>query len=165
MPPTHAKKPAAMKMCAHGGPLQCDMGCYSKGGEVHDEKKHLQAKWSEDNDEDGRRGGWKMPHEGRVNTGAYEGGKPTPSVGGVNTKMRSLDLKTGKYEMHGPKGKLYAEGGDVEPLDEPMKDDGDEELEDSLAQELLHAMEKKDKRGVRDAIEALVLQCMNKGGM
>lgn len=83
----------------------------AKGGEA---KKELKAKWSEDNDEDGKRGGWTMPGGGRINTSSFVGGKPAPGHGAVHTDMKKLDLATGKYSMHGPKGKLpMAEGGDV----------------------------------------------------
>lgn len=63
--------------------------------------------------------------------------------------------------MHG-----YDEGGDVsrvgggEKHDEPMDESGiDDELNDMAAQELMDAFTAKDKKGVLEAIRALVLNC------
>lgn len=54
---------------------------------------------------------------------------------------------------------LLAEGGEV---DDGM---GDEELEDILSEECMSALERKDKKGFREAIEAMVMNCLSKGGM
>lgn len=60
-----------------------------------------------------------------------------------------------------------ADGGEVEEL-EPMKDmdgdhDGDmgsdDEIMDACADELMDALEKKDKRGILEAIKAIALSC------
>lgn len=61
--------------------------------------------------------------------------------------------------------KTMAKGGEAE-LDVDMDhDDGmdmDEELNDMVAEELLHAIETKDKKGILESIRALVMNC---GGM
>jgi hypothetical protein len=59
-----------------------------------------------------------------------------------------------------PKPKLMAEGGEVSSDDAPSDDDG--ELHDMLGGELMGAFERKDKKAIMSAIEACVMQCMNK---
>lgn len=56
----------------------------------------------------------------------------------------------------------YAKGGQVENMhDMPeMKDhEMDDALNDMIAEELMQAFEKKDKKGILEAIQALVLSC------
>lgn len=98
------------EMCAHGGRLHCNMGCYADGGSVDEPE---------------------MP--------------PIPISGSGFRDMKKM-----------------ADGGEMEMEEVHEEDDG---LGDVLVDELMDAMERKDKRGVRDAIEALVMECMNKGGM
>lgn len=121
MSPTYAKK--TKPMCAHGGPVHCDMGCYADGGDIS------------------------------------QGFNGALGISGIQSSIKNL---TGKPKM-------MAKGGETEPPtgDPREKEDygGDGEMGDVIADELMDAMERKDKRGVKDAIEALVMECMNKGGM
>lgn len=96
--------------------------------------KALQAKWKtrpmEPEERGGlgerlgikSKGGWKHGG-GTVMTGAYSGSKPTPGVGGTSDKMRSMDLKSGQYKMHGPKGQLPKSEMSKEELKSCMKAD------------------------------------------
>ncbi len=158
MPPIHAKKPKAM--CAHGGPVKCNMGCYSKGG-VATETVSSNRRYQ------------KGVHEsitggdaGTSTAGGYIGGH-----GYANNPEKAKEMHREKLgelrSMKGPHGN-YADGGDVEPLENPMEHkepDGDEggEMGEMLADELLQAVEKKDRKGIASAIEAMVMECMSKG--
>lgn len=57
-----------------------------------------------------------------------------------------------------PKPHLYAEGGEVD--EEPEHEYS--ELHGMLGEELMGAIERKDKKQIMSAIEACVLQCLNK---
>ncbi len=121
MPPIHAKKPKAM--CAHGGPVKCNMGCYADGGDV---------------------------------SKGFNGALGVP---GIKSSIKNLSSAPPK---------LMAEGGEAleDPMDHP-EPDGDEpegEMSDMLADELMAAIEKKDRKGIASAIEAMVMECMSKGG-
>lgn len=179
--PTHAKMPSAMKrgMCAHGGALRCGMGCYAEGGEVtHHSPAGGSANRAKGADRVKREAGQKGIHTSNnvYSPGESRAGEYTRDAkyGGMepsaNRQYREASREMHKDKlselksMKGPHGN-YAEGGDVEPLESPMEGDGDQEIEHALAGELLSAMEKKDKQGIVDAIEALVMQCMSKGKM
>lgn len=72
----------------------------------------------------------------------------------------------GMCEKHMPK---MAKGGEMdhEGEDEIMGKEmpADDEMGDTLVDELMDAFERKDKRGIKDAFEALVMECMHKGEM
>lgn len=62
-------------------------------------------------------------------------------------------------EMHSmPKPKLMAEGGEAQEEHEHV----DDELHDMMGEELMSAIESKDKKRIMESLEAIVLQCMNK---
>ncbi len=60
-----------------------------------------------------------------------------------------------------PRKKMLAEGGEVDlpDLDDADGMDVDSELNDMVAEELLSALENKDKKGILEAIRALVMSC------
>ena len=68
-------------------------------------------------------------------------------------------------EMKADKGdrRNLADGGDVEPMDADGDRDGDTEGDEMLlegcAEELMEALQKKDKRAVVEALRALVMNC------
>jgi hypothetical protein len=53
-----------------------------------------------------------------------------------------------------PKPKLMAHGGEV---------DDDSSIHDALGEELMGALDKKDKKGIMSCIRACVMSCMNEG--
>jgi hypothetical protein len=171
------------EMCAHGGPMHCDMGCYANGGGVKGVHHASSASLTGGESEAGL-GTRSMKtaafKEGREHSKKYAKGEHER----VLSELRSMKGPHGNYAHGGWVGdemlmgrkpseyeerpqsidpgfsedpELLAEGGEV--------DEGEEKLEHVLAEELLTAMEHKDKKGVAEAIEALVLQCMNKGEM
>lgn len=56
---------------------------------------------------------------------------------------------------------MMAEGGEMPP-DMDHDGDMDDELNGMVAEELLHAIEHKDKNGILEAIRALVMSCGGK---
>jgi hypothetical protein len=63
-------------------------------------------------------------------------------------------------EMRGmPAPKLYAEGGEVADGEPEMEDD----LKHAMGGEFMDAMERKDRKGIMSALEAIVLSCRGKG--
>lgn len=58
-----------------------------------------------------------------------------------------------------------AHGGEAEPMEMEVHDEMpaegnvDDELMEMAAEELVHALEKKDKKGIVEAIKALVMSC------
>lgn len=64
------------------------------------------------------------------------------------------------------KPNLYAEGGEVEEveaLEDPMQpNDMDNELQDAMGSEFLDALERKDRKGILNSIEAIVLSMKDK---
>lgn len=52
-----------------------------------------------------------------------------------------------------------AKGGEIEEL-KPMESSVDDELLDMCCEELCEAIDKKDKKGIIDAIKAIILNCM-----
>ncbi len=166
MMPTHAKKPAAMReMCAHGGPTHCNAGCYSKGGSI--ELAH----------------GVNQPLAGEKGislAGERLRGKEPEGAKRQHHKVLS-ELRADKHDRRN-----LAEGGavgetadktnesghergvhrkDRGPLENPMEHESDEpDMASMIAEELSTALEKKDHKGIAQAIEALVMNCMSKGG-
>jgi hypothetical protein len=57
-----------------------------------------------------------------------------------------------------PKPKLYAEGGEVSDGEPQMED----ELKHAMGGELMDALERKDRKGIMSAMEAIVLSCRGK---
>lgn len=71
------------------------------------------------------------------------------------------DLKSMK------KPNLYAEGGAVhmEESEEPEMDgEGEDEIHGLLGEELMGAIERKDKKAIMQCIEACVMSCLSKEG-
>jgi hypothetical protein len=56
----------------------------------------------------------------------------------------------------------YADGGDVEELEDPMDEDGTE-IHHALGEEMMKAIHNKDHKGMADSVEAMILNCMNRG--
>ena len=58
------------------------------------------------------------------------------------------------------KEKYYEEGGEVdEDMGDDLGDDTDDELQQMCCDELMQAFEQKDKKGVLEALRALILSC------
>lgn len=159
--PVHAKRP----------------GCYSKGGKVHDDEKP--ARGLHDTKETGVHGTYS------VGLG-YPGGDRGVSMAGHAARSghqwATQEHRRVLNEMKADKTdrRNLAEGGDVEPfhddgveeqskgmpVTDPMDENesGESEIGDALVDELMTAMEHKDHKQVREAIEALVMNCLSKGG-
>ncbi len=154
MMPRHAKMPSVLKktaeMCAHGGPVHCNAGCYAEGGEVNDRKQRV-------NNERGVHKSY-MPlaneHGESIAGNQWREGDSTSRHLSKEKHRKRLEELKGM-----PNPKLYAEGGEVEH-DEP---DGDEDLGHMVAKELMDAIGRKDHKGISEAMEAMVMHHMSKG--
>lgn len=76
------------------------------------------------------------------------------------TKRKGVPRMDQPTSMPPPKKeeKKYAEGGEVAQMDSEMDEQAiDNELNDMVADELMQAFESKDKKGMLDAIKAIVL--------
>ena len=96
------------------------------------------------------------PHA-RTKTSSYAGNQ----VGWANRDNDPKQIENAKKE-HGrvlgemrsmKKPSLYADGGEVEDYDE----EGEHELRHAMGGELMDALDRKDKKGIMDALEACVL--------
>jgi hypothetical protein len=58
-----------------------------------------------------------------------------------------------------PKPNLYAEGGEVHEDAEQDQEMMDEEIKNMMGDELMAAIDAKDRKGIMEAIEAIVLSC------
>lgn len=90
--------------------------------------------------------------------------KEHPEEADVHKHRAGLYHKKVLGEMRGmKKPELYAQGGEVE---EHSGSDGDEGMEDELKHamggEFMSAMERKDRKGIMSALEAIVLSCRGK---
>ena len=61
-----------------------------------------------------------------------------------------------------PKPKLMAEGGEVHEDAEQDHEMIDSEIHNMMGEELMSAIDAKDKKRIMESLEAIVLQCMNK---
>ncbi len=168
MPPVHSKKPCSDCMFADGGKCEKHLAA---GGEV---EHHSPAGGSANRSkaanrmrrEDGQEGVHKSHSvytPGTSTSGYDTRGKVNPDhVKGEHAHQLRRLKETGG-PTSGRSG--FADGGDVDgnTLEDPMKPAGEDDMGDMIASELMEAFEKKDKQGVKDAIEALVMECMNKG--
>lgn len=145
---------------AKGGQVKCGtcgkMNCMAHGGKV-DHEKGVHKPWADNERYQGEsRAGI---HAALVGT-AYE--KKDGDSKAISRKEHGDKLNELK-QMPKPKLKGLAEGGEVEDaLDMPggdMDQDLDNELMEMAAEELVSAMEKKDKKGIVEAIKALVMSC------
>lgn len=112
------------------------MGCYEHGGKV---------KLDREGREDRLKG-----HVDKANEfykKKYPNAKPIEHKGGIQSDY----AEAGQSE---PSSSYFAEGGEV--------GDDDNDLHDMVTGELMDALEKKDKKGVLDAIKALVMSCGSK---
>lgn len=75
----------------------------------------------------------------------------------IDKKKDQRNSSTGMRPLQG-----LAKGGEVEEQEMPDHDDIDSELNDMVADEFFEAVEKKDKKGLLDAVRALVMQCGEK---
>lgn len=131
--------------CAHGGPMHCDMGCYAKGGDVS---------WKDDQ--------WLM---GRSPSEVEE--EPQDINPGFSKDPLEMGRKGGPYSEHWKK-----EGDDLEMDPEIMAEggeagdgDGAKEIREAICGELMDALKHDDKHAFGEALEAFVMECMNKGDM
>ena len=87
----------------------------------------------------------------RTNKGVSRAGdelrRHNPEEAKRQHKMTLAELR------HGPRPKLMAEGGEVEDYDE----EGEHELRHAMGGELMDALDRKDHKGIMDALEACVL--------
>lgn len=101
-----------------------------------------------------------MCHGGKVNEldkldEAYRKAKKFEHGGEVKQPVNQFNKFDGEYR----KANHLDEGGEVEEMHEMGDESMDHELNEMVAEELLHAIEKKDKKGIVEAIQALVLSC------
>jgi hypothetical protein len=92
-------------MCAHGGPIMCDQGCYAEGGDV----KGVHKPYGE-----GMEG---QSVAGRFARGAKEGKDPLMSKGTMLDVSKAEHGRVLNEMKSMKKPKLYAQGGDVGKLE------------------------------------------------
>lgn len=141
------------------------MNCYAHGGDVHRERPHTsegQKGWVHDKDHN------KGVHR---ETGGGESYAGSVAKRGHTERAKELhrDKLAESRSLPKPKLKGLAHGGMPEEapdldvsLDDHDMDDIDNELNDMAAQELMDALEKKDKKAVLESIRALVMYCGGK---
>jgi hypothetical protein len=199
-------------MCAHGGPMKCDMGCYAEGGEVGEfsrpktetgyEKgvhtangpgKH--ARGTSDAGADARMSHMtgdamamndaKMMHKAKLGemqsmnkpnlyakggdvkklhsemTMGGHSGTPMSADPAMEEDTLMGESERGMARMPGmPKPNLMAEGG--EPDGDEMDSMGDDGLMDQVCDECMEALHNKDRDAFKDALLALVADCLMK---
>jgi hypothetical protein len=173
------QRSAAHKMAKGGSCIGPDCSgcsaadCYAEGGSVDSWTKR------EDNEKGVHRASVRGPgvsEAGAALHPAFSVGEDLDKSAAKRKHMKVLgEMKAMK------KPNLYAEGGMVGPLKEgnwaanekePMKLAGGGEIEDGEDQmgqemhhiiggELMDALERKDKKGIMDALRAAVMECMN----
>lgn len=116
------------------GCSMCDGGKMAKGGEVKGVHEGT------------------MEGDGKSMAGIYVENK-LPEMSKREHREVLMDMKADKGDR-----KFMAEGGEAEMDDM----DSDDELNDACAEELMHALESKDKKGVLEAIRAIVLNMGDK---
>jgi hypothetical protein len=198
------------EMCAHGGKLHCNVGCYDDGGQVaqNDGSKETlgtaigypgspkpkptqQPKMMA---EGGSVDSWtkRSDNEKGINKAAGSGGRSEAGAAlhPAFSVAEDIDKDVAKRKHHKVLGEMkamkkphgnYAHGGEVGPLKqgnwaanekEPHKlagggeiEDGEhqmnEELHMAIGSELMDALERKDKKGIMEALKAAVMECMN----
>lgn len=138
-------------------PLGKNHGYFAEGGNVYD-KTHRR---------DNEKG---INKDAYVNSGRSEAGvalKPAFSV------HEDIDKDVAKRKHHKvlsemkmmKKPNLYAEGGKVEAdMPEPMdaSPEMDDELSGMMGEELMSALESKDRKRIMESIESIVLSCLSK---
>lgn len=149
--PAYKKMPDAMRECSGPECGGCSSGsCYAKGGEVK---------------------GVHKPYEAKVGGGkgqSYAGDQARWGQATAGLKSSERHHDKAKEEHHRVLGEmksmkkpnLYAEGGEVADGDGDM--DMDDELNSALGGEFVDAMERKDRKGIMSALEAIVLSCRGK---
>lgn len=95
------------------------------------------------------------------------------STSGINARNAKNDPEHRRGDLHGAKlghrmvlnemrdmkkPNLYAEGGEVADGEPEM----DEELKHAMGGEFMDAMDRKDRKGIMSALEAIVLSCRGK---
>ena len=119
---------------------------YAEGGRVDSGKQR----------HDNEKGVHKELGRGIMGKGQSVAGRLIGTAGeGMAKTLHEEKLKEMR-EM--PKPKLMAEGGEVED-GEPQTD---EELHHAIGGELMDALERKDKKGIMEALHAAVMSCMDK---
>lgn len=122
------------------------MGCMAHGGKLPKPKKM---------DEGGRVPAPAGPNDDK-DSAAKQASQGFENSGGLPSWEKIKDnVKHAFDPAPAPAG--MAEGGEVDG-------DIDGELDDMVADELFSAIESKDKRAFRDAVHAMVMSAMNKGG-
>lgn len=70
-------------------------------------------------------------------------------------RLKAEHARVSEMQRRKPEPEKYAEGGEVGQHGE------DEELHHAIGSELMDALERKDKKGIMDALNAAVMDCMN----
>lgn len=128
-------KASGGEMCAHGGPVKCNMGCYDEGGQVKPAPTAT-----------------PMP----LPSGASTFSNAVSSATGYKKEHPAPVVGAGVM----PNG--YKDGGEVKELEEPMDDEDGTEIHHALGKELMGHIEKKDHKGIANCVEAMVLHHMNR---
>ena len=147
------------------------MNCYEHGGKIKLSKHHENNEHLYERDEGTSRQGSLVRSANRSKSWAKDERSSGPSIERSMAKDRMGEAReeAGERLEHTrslPKPKLQglAHGGEVEEMEEhheghDMDMDVDNELLDICAGELCDALERKDKKGILDAIRAIVLSC------
>jgi len=160
--PTHMKR--VEKKCIGPECMGCSAAkCYSEGGEVDDDMYSPRETLSNDHPEKHQKGVHETARVGKPgeSTAGYD------HKNGFDTKPEHRRVLSEIKSMKKPN--LYAKGGEIKGelhMDEPEmpgSEDGDEdEIHGLLGEELMGALERKDKKAIMQCIEACVMNCMSK---
>lgn len=151
-------------MCKSCGkaPCMCDGGMYAEGGNVRSGKdRHENEKGVHPRSFSKQGGGESDAGAGhRSNMGMKRGGRFDRSDA---IKDEHRQVLSDSRSLPKPKLQGLAKGGEVEPMHESGHDEDmsgiDDELMDMAAGECMEAFEKKDKKGLLDALKAIILSC------
>lgn len=136
------------KKCAHGGRAMCNMGCYAMGGAVEKEKEAEKKDKADESEEEGDDTYKEVDHDEEEKDKEDYTYDPFRGFaqGGYIANPTEAQARSG-YAVH------KDEGGEIDEMGH------DDELMDMCANELMESIEKKDKKGILDAIKAIVLSC------
>lgn len=128
---------------------------YAEGGSVESPTKR------EDFEKGVHRSVFTTPGQSRVGFNLEMGRSGGHGIGREESEYWAKEKHREKLgEMRSmPKPKLMAEGGEVE---EHAEHGSDEELHGMMGEELMHALDSKDKKRIMDSLEAIVLSCKDK---
>ncbi len=154
--------------CITCGKSDCNGDSHSEGGLVkvkfskhHDKNEHLYAK-----DEGTSKQGHRVRSANLDKSWAKDDRSSSPSTNRAVAKDKMSEARGIAGDRLESERKVnpnihgLAEGGEVdEALDVDMDQDLDNELMEMAAEELVSALEKKDKKGIVEAIKALVMSC------